>query len=134
MAKFCHMFFEGVQDDTFVQSCGMADLITACYGGRNRKCAEAFARETEEESGASLNPQDEDTLIDPEELCESRWQKIESDLLNGQKLQRTLTAKEVHALLESRGMLSYFPLINTIYEKKKKKNQDLFVRLAAAAT
>lgn len=116
MAKFCHIFFEGVRDETFMQSCGMADLITTCYGGRNRKCAEAFAREVASGDDIPLNPQDEDNFIDPEEACERKWEKIEAELLNGQKLQGTPTAKEVHALLESRDMLNSFPLINTIYE------------------
>jgi glycerol-3-phosphate dehydrogenase (NAD+) len=120
MAKFCHMFFDGVQDNTFTQSCGMADLITTCYGGRNRKCAEAFAKERLgsvddcEDSNQIESPQD--GLCDEAMACEQKWEKIEAKLLNGQKLQGTLTAKEVHAILDSRGVLNAFPLIKTIHE------------------
>ena len=105
MARFCHMFFKGVKDDTFMQSCGMADLITTCYGGRNRKCAEAFARKC-------VNG---NIMLD-ESTCEQLWTEIEADLLNGQKLQGTLTIREVYGLLESRGLLNSFPLIKTTYE------------------
>jgi glycerol-3-phosphate dehydrogenase (NAD+) len=127
MAKFCHMFFDGIKDDTFTQSCGMADLITTCYGGRNRRCAEAFARQRR--NSHCINDSDDEEkketdgadqishhfMIDHEKDCELKWEEIEAELLNGQKLQGTLTAKEVHALLESRGLLSAFPLMTTIY-------------------
>ena len=59
----------------------------------------------------------------PEELSEINsiydimtWAKIEGDLLNGQKLQGTLTAREAHAILERRNFLHEFPLIKVIYE------------------
>lgn len=108
IAKFCRLFFEGVEDDTFMQSCGMADLITTCYGGRNRKCAEAFAKEC-------LAAAKIDGEVSSKE-CETRWQRIEDSLLNGQKLQGTLTTKEAYIVLEGRGMLEQFPLMNKIYE------------------
>mmetsp|Transcript_27240 Transcript_27240/g.55628 ORF Transcript_27240/g.55628 Transcript_27240/m.55628 type:complete len:474 (-) Transcript_27240:147-1568(-) len=107
MAKFCKIFFEGVESGTFMESCGMADLITSCYGGRNRKCAEVFAK-------LRLQDGSSDTF-DPEE-CNRLWSKIENDMLNGQKLQGTPACKEVYLLLESRGLLESFPLLRTIYE------------------
>lgn len=133
MAKFCHMFFDGVKDSTFTQSCGLADLITTCYGGRNRKCAEAFARDRIGESGSAAaasslplgNPNDmdaDDSVLEPtipksdEDECEAMWERIEASLLNGQKLQGTGTCKETYALLQSRGVLNAFPLISTIHQ------------------
>merc|ERR1719409_1505275 len=73
MQKFCETFYgdRKIKQDTFLESCGLADLVTTCFGGRNRKCAEAFAK------------------------GEGDWEKIETDLLNGQKLQGTITAKDV---------------------------------------
>ena len=82
-----------VKRETFFESCGMADLITTCYGGRNRKCAEAFAK-----AGGKVS-----------------WDQIEADLLGGQKLQGTLTAKEVHQVLQRVGGVEDFPLFRKIH-------------------
>lgn len=132
MAKFCHMFFEGVRDSTFTESCGMADLITTCYGGRNRKCAEEFARERQQ---ADVDMCDQSGEIIHEEMkCEKMWEKIEGDLLNGQKLQGTLTVKEAYALLQARRVLHQFPLLKVIYEIafKGKPVKDIVEGIAIA--
>lgn len=71
MSKFCTTFFYGVQQGTFVESCGMADLITTCYGGRNRRCAEEFAK-VQRQTG---NAKQYDTL----------WSDIEKRMLHGQE-------------------------------------------------
>lgn len=100
--NFCHLFFDGIQEDTFTESCGVADLITSCYGGRNRKCAEAFARKRLEHRDLS------------EAELEQLWNDIETDLLDGQKLQGIRTAKDVYSVLHSRNLINSFPLIKSI--------------------
>ena len=44
MLKFSKTFYKGVEMATFLESCGVADVITTCFGGRNRKVSEAYAR------------------------------------------------------------------------------------------
>jgi glycerol-3-phosphate dehydrogenase (NAD+) len=92
MKNFSEEFFEGVKPETFTEtSAGIADLITTCFGGRNRKCAEAFVK-----TGKSFDV-------------------LEKELLNGQKLQGTETAREVHAFLAARGKVDDFPLFRAVY-------------------
>jgi len=92
MVKFCKKYFTGISDQTFFESCGVADLITTCFGGRNRKCAEAFVK-----TGKPFDV-------------------IEKELLNGQKLQGTLTAHEVHTILVKTNAVKDFPFFTTVYK------------------
>ena len=86
--RFCRMYFgDGLKLATFLESCGVADLITTCFGGRNRRVSEQFV----------LHP-------------EKSLQQLEEELLQGQKLQGPQTAQEVHELLKSQDHLERFPL------------------------
>uniref|UniRef100_A0A665U710 Glycerol-3-phosphate dehydrogenase [NAD(+)] n=1 Tax=Echeneis naucrates TaxID=173247 RepID=A0A665U710_ECHNA len=81
-----------VSPSTFLESCGIADLITTCYGGRNRKIGEAFAK-----TGKTI-------------------EQLENELLNGQKLQGPATAIEVHQVLKQKNMVDKFPLFTAVYQ------------------
>ncbi|XP_053481761.1 glycerol-3-phosphate dehydrogenase 1a [Ictalurus furcatus] len=94
MIAFARLFCSAgpVSPETFLESCGVADLITTCYGGRNRRVAEAFAK-----TGRSL-------------------EELEKEMLNGQKLQGPATAAEVHVVLKNKNLLDKFPLFSAVYE------------------
>ncbi|KAL6587443.1 hypothetical protein OROMI_000421 [Orobanche minor] len=94
MKALSKLLFPSVKDTTFFQSCGVADLIATCFGGRNRKCAEAFARNGGKRS----------------------FDELEAEMLGGQKLQGVSTAKEVYEVLSHRGWLELFPLFSTVHE------------------
>ncbi|XP_027902060.1 glycerol-3-phosphate dehydrogenase [NAD(+)]-like [Vigna unguiculata] len=93
MMAFSKMCFPSVKDSTFMESCGVADLITTCMGGRNRKVADAYARNGGKRS----------------------FDELEAEMLQGQKLQGVLTAKEVHEVLSNRGWLHIFPLFSAVH-------------------
>ncbi|NXP40215.1 GPDA dehydrogenase, partial [Leiothrix lutea] len=92
MIGFAKLFCKGpVTPSTFLESCGVADLITTCYGGRNRKVAEAFAK-----TGKSI-------------------EQLEQEMLNGQKLQGPQTSAELHRILKSKNAVEKFPLFTAVY-------------------
>ena len=95
MVKFGKMFFEHtVRAETFTEeSCGVADLITSCSGGRNYRCAKMAV-----ERGVHV-------------------EVIEKEELNGQSLQGMGTAREVNEFLRARGLESEFPLLTAVYRE-----------------
>ena len=98
MVKFGKEFFSGsVRAGTFTEeSCGVADLITSCSGGRNHRCAKLSVQR-----GVKI-------------------EEVEAKELNGQKLQGTLTAVEVNHFLKERGMEDEFPLFTAVYRKSNR--------------
>jgi glycerol-3-phosphate dehydrogenase (NAD+) len=98
MKKFTKLFFKDSSDEVYFESCGIADLITTCYGGRNYKVSVQFAQ------------------------TNKTMDELEAEILNGQKLQGTLTLKEVVEILKSRNVLSDFPLFKTLFEIVFEKN------------
>jgi len=104
MLRFCRTVAPNTQAETLFESCGVADLITTCYGGRNRKCAAAFVERSMKIEGG--------IAVDPLQL----WHGIETELLNGQKLQGTGASEEVHIVLSKMNLLKAFPLFEAIYK------------------
>eukprot|EP00955_Chlamydomonas_euryale_P106916 365734-Chlamydomonas_euryale.AAC.24 len=44
MRRFSKALYPSIRDSTFLESCGMADLIATCYGGRNRLVAMEYTK------------------------------------------------------------------------------------------
>ena len=95
MSDFIKHLYPQSQRKTFMESCGMADLITTCFGGRNRMIAEAYAR------------------------CDKprkTMKELEDEFLNGQKLQGPMTAEEVYNKLKLDGIEERYPLFTTVHK------------------
>jgi len=99
MQKFCEVFYadRNIKNETFLESCGLADLFTTCTGGRNRKCADIFAKMAKEGTPKT-------------------WETIETEELNGQKLQGTGTTKDVMTCIKAAKQEASFPLFCAIYK------------------
>jgi glycerol-3-phosphate dehydrogenase (NAD+) len=95
MVKFGREFFgESSLAATYTEeSCGVADMITSCSGGRNFRCAKMAI-----EKNMSIY-------------------EVEKAELNGQKLQGTSTAKEVNSFLKARGKEADYPLFTAVLSK-----------------
>ncbi|KAI3881783.1 hypothetical protein MKX03_001023 [Papaver bracteatum] len=94
MKAFSKLMFPSVKDSTFFENCGIADVITTCLGGRNRRVSEAFARNGGKRS----------------------FDELEAELLQGQKLQGVSTAGEVYEVLSHRGWQELFALFTTVHK------------------
>ena len=92
MIRFGEVFFSGIQHSTFLESCGVADVIAECFGGRNRRCAELFVR------------------------TGKNWEVIEKEVLLGQKLVGILTLSRVNDLLMREDKSEEFPFFKTVYK------------------
>jgi len=92
MIKYGDTFYPGGSQATYFQSCGVADLITTCYGGRNRKVSQAFVERKK-------------SIVE-----------LEGEMLNGQKLQGPETAAEVNYVLAARGLEADFPLFTAVHK------------------
>ena len=44
MKRFAETFHGGIKPQTFLESCGVGDLITTCYNGRNHRVAVEVVR------------------------------------------------------------------------------------------
>lgn len=93
IARFAQHFFENSNPMTMSESAGVADLITTCSGGRNRRVSEAFAKAN------GKRP----------------WAELEQEMLGGQKLQGTSTCEEVMKVLKKSNVVDMFPLLSLIY-------------------
>lgn len=93
MRLFAALFFDGILEESFFDSCGMADVVTTCFGGRNVRCAAEFVRRG----------------------GKSSWEEIEKDLLGGMKMQGQLTCDEVHQVLARNELQHLFPLFEATY-------------------
>jgi len=110
MRNFANIFFDGIIEDTFMDSAGWADVITTCFAGRHVRCAKEFILQKQKKT----------------------WDEIEKELLGGMKLQGQVTCSEVHQVLTHWGLEDMFPLFTTTYKVAfEEANPELIVKTFA---
>ncbi|XP_076436974.1 LOW QUALITY PROTEIN: glycerol-3-phosphate dehydrogenase [NAD(+)], cytoplasmic-like [Babylonia areolata] len=99
MVKFCEVFMSGAgtKVETFFESCGVADLVATCHGGRNRMLGEQVVKTSK-------------TI-----------HELEKEILRGQSFQGPLVAKEIYEMLEKKNMLQRFPLFVAVHRICKRE-------------
>jgi len=95
MRSFSKQLYPTVRDETFFESCGVADLVATCYGGRNKLVAAEYTKSLLAGSPKS-------------------FEELEVEVLKGQKLQGVLTSNEVQEILKARGWEKDYPLFTTV--------------------
>jgi glycerol-3-phosphate dehydrogenase (NAD+) len=101
------------QEETFLSSAGIGDLITTCFGGRNRMFGEQLGKMWKDNPAAARSVS---------------LEQLEADLLKGQKVQGAHTAEEVYAVLKAFGLTKEFPVFISVYEicRKRKDPRALY--------
>jgi glycerol-3-phosphate dehydrogenase (NAD+) len=109
MWRFISCYYKDCQYSTLLESCGIADLMATCTAGRNRRVSEAFVT-----TGKPI-------------------EELEAEMLQGQKLQGPLTAKEVHEVLVNDGKAEEFPLMTAVHMicTGRQSPKDLITTLAS---
>ena len=92
----------GFELKTVLHSCGVADTIATSMGGRNRLCAEEFAKKLLLSQAEQFGKPSPDALI-------SLWGEIETRLLKGQKLQGLIATQVLRLCI-----FTYYNLTLTI--------------------
>ncbi|CAL1536750.1 unnamed protein product [Lymnaea stagnalis] len=91
MMKFTKVFLGNEDRSVFFESCGIADLVATCHGGRNRLLGEAVVKSMKD------------------------IRLLEKEILRGQSFQGPLIAKEIYAYLKENNMLDQFPLLVAVH-------------------
>ncbi|KAI1285665.1 Glycerol-3-phosphate dehydrogenase [NAD(+)], cytoplasmic [Halotydeus destructor] len=90
--KFVSLFHPNYKLSTFFENCGIADMISSSFAGRNRKVMKALIK-----SNKPLSV-------------------LEREILGGQKLQGPHTAEVVYNVLEKRNLINEFPFFSTVHK------------------